>query len=170
MIVEQKWPAECTEILYRGDGKVHRSRGTYCTEDEGRTRQEDAAQADLGRIVGSMVAGGLPEMRQGVFADISDLKDLHGSLEQVRRARLAFNAMTPAVRAAFANDMAKFVDAFQSEQGRARLCELGVIDPSEDVLADRREAAIERRAIERAAARALAERVEAAKQGPAPTK
>lgn len=150
-------------VLYKSDGVVRRSVGTVCTAEEGMTRQEQASQADIETIVSRVMAGGLPELREGVFADVSAIpRDLHSALEQVRRATLEFNAMPPRVRNAFGNDMAAFTDAFQSEEGRAKLKGLGVIQPSEEELADRREAAIERRAVERAARRAKDERVRAA--------
>lgn len=154
-------------VLYQSDGVVRRSVGTFCTAEEGMTRQEQVGQADIQTIVSRVMAGGLPELREGIFADVSAIpRDLHSALEQVRRATLEFNAMPPRVRNAFNNDMADFTDAFQSEEGQAKLKKLGVIPPTAEELEDRRERAIEDRAAKRIVDRERARRVAEAESDP----
>lgn len=144
------------------------SEGTCCSAEEGRTRQEFGDECDLNKIVARAERSGvMPIGREdGVFADLSGIRDLHGSLEEVRRAGEAFAALPAKVRNAFDNDVVAFTEAFQSKEGIAQLVELGAVAPDEETLADRREAAAEARAAKRAAAREEAKRVEAAKSPP----
>lgn len=127
--------------------------GTIFDPEEGKTRQELSDSTSIQKIVDRMMEGGLPEYRQGVYADVSDIKDLQSSIAQVRRAQASFNALRPDVRGAFDNDPAKFTDAFQTEEGIAKLRALRVLPPTEEAVLDAREAAAEERAGKRAAAR-----------------
>lgn len=142
------------------------SKGTCCTEKEGRTRQEDAPGTDLEGILRRYAQGVLPVSRPGVFADISGIGDLRQSLEKVRAADEAFMSLPAEVRSAFENDPAQFVEAFQSEEGIAKLRELKVVPETEETLAERREAAYEARVEKRREAREVAKRIEAAKSPP----
>lgn len=145
------------------------SRGTMCTAAEGRTRQEAAAATDINRIVERMTQGILPgglSERPGQFLDLSDVGDLHTSLERVRRAKDAFQSLPAHVRSAFGNDVVKFTEAFGSDEGVAKLRELRVVAETEDTLSERREASAEVRAEQRREARELAKRVEAARVPP----
>lgn len=159
-------------VEYLGDGKVYRSRGTCCTEAEGRTRQSEADAADINKIMARAIREQLPPVGRegGVYVDLSDIGSLHESLERVRRAQGAFASLDAQVRNAFENDPAKFVDAFQSVDGVAKLRELKVIPETEETLADRREGAAEARAEKRREARELAKRIEAAKAPPGTAK
>lgn len=153
--------------IYRSDGAVRPSVGTFCTEEEGRTKQEEARAADINFIVPQAARGLLPSVRSdGVFADVSELGDLRESLEMVKVAEREFMTQPAAVRSAFGNDMASFVEAFKSEEGVAKLRELKVLPETEETLSDRREAAAETRAERRRKARELAERVKAAESPP----
>lgn len=144
------------------------SKGTCCTAEEGRTRQEDAKAADINVIMAQMARGIAPAPREGVFMDVSEIGDFRTMVETVRRGKEAFEALDADVRAAFENDPVLFVDAFKSEEGIAKLRELKVIAETEETLADRREAASEARADKRREAREVAKRVEAAKLPPVP--
>lgn len=149
--------------IYRSDGAVRPSRGTFCTEEEGRTKQEEANAADINVLLPKLVLGFVPHMRtDGVFADVSQIGDFHSALEQVREAEYQFGLQPAAVRSAFGNDMGAFVDAFKSEEGIAKLRELKVVPETEATLADRREAASEERAARRALDRERKRRVEEA--------
>lgn len=141
------------------------SKGTCCTAEEGKTRQSEAALCDINLIVARLSRGEVATFREdGVYADVSDIGDFRESLEKVRRANEAFAALSPRIRNAFENDPGKFVDAFQSPDGTAKLRELGVIPELEETVAERKEAAAEARAEKRREARELAKRVEKAKQ------
>lgn len=143
--------------------------GTVCPPEEDRTRQEDAAAADINAILARMGQGQLPltlAEKQGIFADVSGMGDFRESVERVRVGGERFAQLSADVRSAFENDSALFVEAFQTPEGLERLRELGVVAPSEEALADRREAAAEERARLRAAVRAENARVEAARKPP----
>lgn len=148
------------------------SKGTCCTEGEDRTRQEDRQAADINVIMKKFDAGVIPfgPERVPYYADVSQMGSLHESLERVRKARESFDALPAEVRSEFQNDVARFVDAFSSEEGIAKLRELKVVAETDDTLADRREAAADARAEKRREARELAKRLEAARHPPVPDK
>jgi len=106
------------------------------------------------------------EVREGIYADVSGITDFRDALEKVQRGEAAFKTLDAKVRAAFQNDPAEFLDAFGSEEGVAKLRELGVVPDPEEVVLDRAEAAAEARAEKRREAREVAKRVEAAKSPP----
>lgn len=143
-------------------------KGTICDPAEGKTRQDQADLCDINKIMARADQGIAPWVPQevGAYGDFTQVGDLRESLERVRRADEAFMALPVKVRNAYDNDVTKFAADFQTEEGLGRLRELKVVAESEETLADKREAAAERRAIARAAARAEAERVEAARQSP----
>lgn len=159
---------EDSVIVYKGDGKIHRAQGTFCDPAEDRTRQEGADSCDINKIVDRMARGILPTFsrQEALYADMTEIGDLHESLERVRRAEEAFMSLPAAVRTAFDNDVAKFTAAFQSDEGVAKLRELKVVPETEETLLDRREAAFEERKRRRADKRAEEERVRAAVKPP----
>lgn len=156
-----------TEIVYESDGKLYPSFGTVCTAEEGKTRQEDAASADVNKVLERAMRGAveLPgPITEQVFADVSQVTDFRDAMDRVTRANEAFRQLPATVRREFDNDPALFLDAFQSEEGVRKLDELGVVK-IRDVAAERdaEEAAVETRATRRREARELAARLEAAK-------
>lgn len=152
--------------IYRSDGAVYPSKGTACTAEEGRTRQEDAKASDINYILARVAAGMLPLGRtDGVYADVSQIGDLRSALDSVARGKALFEAFPASVRNAFDNDPAAFVEAFKTPEGVAKLRELKVVPETEETLADRREAAAEARADKRREERVVAKRVEEAQKG-----
>lgn len=157
-------------IVY-DDATVLPSVGTFCTAEEGRTRQEDAGAADLMGILRRVSDGVLPASRgPGYFGDVSDIGDFRQAQEQVMRGEAAFMSLDADVRSAFKNDPALFIEAFQSEDGIAQLRRLKVIPETEETLADRREAAAENRAARRALERERAARIREAEAAKPPAK
>lgn len=156
--------------IYRSDGDVPPNVGTFCTLAEGKTRQEDAASADVNAVLARVMRGVVPlpePLTEQVFADVSQIGDFRSAMEVVTRADSAFRQLDAKVRTAFDNEPAAFVDAFHSKEGLAKLAELGVVtirDPEAEQ--DAAEAAVETRASRRREARELAARVEAAKAPP----
>lgn len=145
-----------------------RRQETMCPPEEGKARQEFADAVDLNKIVSRMMQGEGPgQLGEGVFADMTELSGgLHVALERVRKAEAIFGGMPAAVRAAFDNDVVKYTEAFESEEGIAKLRELKVIPETEESLVERREAAAEERAVKRAEVRARVARVKAAESPP----
>lgn len=158
------------ERVVLDDATVLPSKGTCCTAQEGRTVQADAGAADINLLLKrSLQQGVLPaQLSAGMYADVSGISDFRSALESVRRGEEAFMSLDADVRSAFENDPAQFVEAFQSEEGRARLRELKVLPPTAEELADRREGAAEERAEKRAALRRKVQRMKAAEAEPSP--
>lgn len=158
-------------IRYDSDGQVYPSIGTSCTEEEGKTRQEDALSADVNVILARALRGGVPlpqPLDELVYADVSQITDFRDAMERVTRANSAFLQLDAKVRKAFDNDAALFLDAFQSEDGLRQLEELGVVKIRNPVAElEAAEAAVEERALSRSAVRARAARVKAAENPPA---
>lgn len=156
-------------VVYR-EGDQPRNEGTFCTPEEGKTRQEDAAAADVNLVLARAMRGAVPlpqPLEDLVYADVSAITDFREAMTRVTRASEAFMQLDAGVRGAFDNDPALFLDAFQSPEGIARLEELGVVkvrDPVAELEAA--EAAVETRAMRRAAARETAARVAAAELPP----
>jgi len=160
------------EVLYQGDGVVRPSRGTVCTEEEGKVRQEFKDETDINRIVHRLSSGVVPMVsaRPGEYLDVSGFSGgLREALDRVHDAEVAYLALPAGVRRHF-KDALSFTQAFETEDGVAQLRELGVIAPTEEEVADAREAAAEDRARRRADRRAEAARVEAAKKPPTDVK
>lgn len=155
------------EIIYQSDGILRPNVGTFCTAEEGKTRQEEKDQADINKILKRLDQRELEIGRQdGVFADVSSIGDFREAMEKVDRGKAAFAALPATVRNAFNGSPVEFVEAFGSPEGIAKLRELGVVPEAEEVILDRQEAAVETRAARRREARELAARVEAAKAPP----
>lgn len=155
------------EDVYSSDGVVRPNVGTFCTLEEGKTRQEFRAESDINNLMKRGEAAIVPALRDGgFFADVSQIGDLHDCLEKVRRATDVFAALPPDVRSAFDNEPALFTKAFDSPEGIAKLRELKIVAEPPDVVADRLEAAAEARSARRVVARELAARIEAAKSPP----
>lgn len=136
----------------------------YDEESEIRTRQSDADAADVNKILERIMKTGVfPQVeREGFFGDVSDVGDYREALERVSKADQSFKQLPAKVRAAFWNDPAEFLDAFQDPEGLKKLRELEVIPPGREEQLDAEEGAAEARAAKRAAARAKAERIKAA--------
>lgn len=155
--------------FYSSDGVVRPNQGTTFPVDEGKTRQEFKAETDINNLMKRGEAALVPLMReQGLFADVSQIGDLHDCLEKVRRAGEVFMALPAEVRSAFDNEPALFTKAFETPEGQARLRELKVLAELPEVILERQEAAIESRSLRRSEARALAARIAAAQAPPTP--
>ena len=92
------------------------SKGTRCTAEEGKTRQSDAASADINWIVKKYETTGLlpVEAREGTFMDVSEMPSFQAALNQVRKAEEYFMTLPPDVRAVFENQPARLLDAWNA--------------------------------------------------------
>lgn len=156
-----------TRVVYR-EGDQPPNEGTSCTLEEGKTRQEDAAAADINVILRRAMQGAVPlpqPLEELVYADVSQITDFKEAKDRVTRAEQAFMQLDAAVRSFYENDPALFLDGFSSPEGLKKLEELGVVkvrDPAAELEAS--EAAVEERALNRAERRARAARVAAAER------
>lgn len=156
-------------IVYReGDQPVNE--GTACTLAEGKTRQSDADEADINKVLHRAMAGAVPlprPLEDLVYADVSVITDFKEAKDRVTRAEQAFMQLDAKVRARYDNDPALFLDGFSTPEGLAQLEELGVVkvrDPVAELNAA--ESAAEDRAAARVVARERAARVKAAEVDP----
>lgn len=98
----------------------------------GRTKQSFREEVDINKIVARSRAGQIvSHVARGVptYQDVSDVGDYKGALDMVRNADAFFQKLPAKVRAAFGNDPAAFLDATESNEGRAKLVELGLAKP-----------------------------------------
>lgn len=83
-----------------------------------------------------LLTGETPELRQGIYADVSELTDLAEALRQVQEAQEAFMMLPADVRRYFDNDPVKLVAFAQDPANLDKAIELGlaprkpVSDPS----------------------------------------
>lgn len=155
------------ELVYRSDGVVRPNEGTFCTAEEGKTRQEFKAESDINTLMKRGEAAIVPALREGgFFADVSSIGSLHECLEKVRVANEVFGALPAEVRSAFDNRPELFTEAFGNPDGIAKLRELKVVAEDPAVVVEQQEAAAEARVLARAVGRERAARVKAAEADP----
>lgn len=99
--------------------------------DEGKTRQDQADDADINLIVKRFgLTGQLPQVRPKIpleadFRDAGDF-DLGAALRFVRAADAAFMAYPAEVRARFENDPVKFLSFVENEDNKEECVRLGI--------------------------------------------
>lgn len=102
-------------------------------EDPSLAVQASREETDINNIVKRyMRTGELPQVRQGVFADISEMVDLRDAIHMVNEANQAFMELPAEVRREFDHDPAKLVEFAQSTdpKDREKAIRLGLIAPS----------------------------------------
>jgi len=95
-----------------------------------RAKQSFKAECDINNITKRYLETGMvSHLAKGVpsFADVSEAGTLREILDRVRAAGEWFSHLPAAVRAAFGNDPATFVDEMNSPSSRSKLEELGLI-------------------------------------------
>lgn len=157
----------CVVRVVLREGDQPPNEGTFCTAEEGKTRQEFKAESDINNLMKRGEAAIVPQLREGgFFADISNIGPLHDCLEKVRRAGEIFAALPAQVRAAFDNRPELLTEAFDSPEGLTKLRDLGIVAPLPEVVLDQQEAAAESRATLRREVRERQARVRAAELPP----
>lgn len=115
--------------VYRGSFRPRvRRRVMLECKDGSRTKQADAAECDINKIVERARRNGgvLPGARQGAYADVSDMADYHGSMLTVLKAQEAFSQLPASVRRRFANDPGEFVNFASDARNVEELVKLGL--------------------------------------------
>jgi hypothetical protein len=100
----------------------------YFDDDPGLTEQHHVADCDINNIMAKFAPQVLNSFSPGSYGDFSELPDYHTALSTVRRIDDMFMDVPANVRAAFDNDPAKFLAAFEDESSRQKLVDLGLID------------------------------------------
>lgn len=103
----------------------------YSSDLPSLTVQADAIDADINTIVKRFgLTGQLPPARDaGQFGDFSEVTDFQSAMNAVRAAGQAFMELPAEMREAYKNDPAQLLDALQNPSERARLQQLGVLNP-----------------------------------------
>lgn len=97
----------------------------------GRTKQSFAEQSDINRIILRFKKTGVLEnasVRQGVFADVSQLGDYHSVVHRVRLAEEAFETLPSGVRKKFNNDPGQLLSFLGDPENRSEAVKLGLIE------------------------------------------
>lgn len=104
---------------------------------ESRTRQSEAAAADINTIVARYdKTGVLPQSaREGLFIDVSEMPDYRTSLHFIQKADDMFMQLPAHIRTKFDNDAATFLDWTSDPENRDEMIELGML-PKPEVLPD----------------------------------
>lgn len=101
-----------------------------CSKDKVRTRQEFKDQCDINKIVARATNGVATSnlvVRQGVFADVSEIGDYMDVLNRVKAVESLFSALPSEIRKRFENDPAGFLEAWQNDSDGSLHRELGFI-------------------------------------------
>lgn len=100
-----------------------------------RTKQSFRDQVDINNIIARYKRNGvLPAAsRQGFYADVSNCKDYHGSMNQVIAAENAFMALPAKLRDRFRNDPAELLSFLQNVENKKEAIALGLIEKVEEV-------------------------------------
>lgn len=99
-----------------------------------RTQQQFKEQCDINNIISKYKKTGMIThlaQKQGVFADVSKIKDYHQSLQKVLDANAAFNLLSAEVRARFQNDPAQLLQFLQDPKNYDEGVKLGLLTPKE---------------------------------------
>ena len=112
------------------------SRVTFISDEPSRTKQSFADEADVNKIMARFVATGIPpQMREGFYADVSEIGDYREALERVENAQRMFSDLPAKLRARFSNEPADFLD-FIYQADDEELEELGLLPAREESSAE----------------------------------
>lgn len=101
-------------------------------DDELVTKQSHKDECDIYKILKQFQKTGVLAhiARQAPrYEDLPDQSDYQSALNIMIQAENAFDSLPAAVRNEYGNDPAEFLGAFNTEAGRARLTDLGIIKP-----------------------------------------
>lgn len=102
--------------------------GLKC-EDVSLTVQASKDECDINIIVKKYLrTGELPGVRQGVYADLSQMIDLRDAIHMVNDAQQAFMELPAELRREFDNDPTKLVEFALDSKNKERAIALGLID------------------------------------------
>lgn len=104
---------------------------TDCSKDVRLTSQAPREQVDINTIVKRMEAGQMLDsriLREGVYADVSDMGDLAESIQKVQKAWDDFMELPASVREKFDNNPTKLIDFLNDEKNRDEAVALGIVN------------------------------------------
>lgn len=101
--------------------------GIDFTDDPGRTDPSQAKDCDVNLIVMRfMKTGILPQARQGIYGDFSEVPDYQTALGIIKQAEEQFAGLTAQVRKRFGNDPAEFLQFCNDPKNKAEMISLGL--------------------------------------------
>jgi len=103
-------------------------------KDPSKTDQSQKKATDVNEIVAKYKkTGQITHIRenQGVYADVSNIPDLIGALEQVEKASLAFDSLPATLRKKLNNDPTQFIEYLKDPANNDEAIKLGLIKPKE---------------------------------------
>lgn len=118
--------------LYNYDADaVSNETGLEC-KDPSRTRQSDAAEADINTIVRNFgLTGQLPQgVRIPEYGDFDVVSDYRSAVEAIRNADASFMAMPADVRFKFSNDPQQFLEFCANPENLEEMRKLGLAVPA----------------------------------------
>lgn len=107
--------------------------GTVCSDDEDRTVQAGAEDADINVMLRRFhITGEMPEAPPAApyYGDFSQIGTYQEALAAIEDARESFNALPADVRRRFENDPGELIAFVQDERNRAEAVALGLLQPA----------------------------------------
>ncbi len=101
---------------------------------KGRTRQSERDKCNINTIMAKYEKTGILPIanRETFFADVTQVTDYRGALENVRIAQQAFRQLPATIRTRFDNDPALFLDFTADPENRDEMIEMGLIEKPEE--------------------------------------
>jgi len=101
--------------------------GLDCTGDPGKTDHSQAKECDVNLIVNRfMKTGVLPQAREGIYGDFSDVPDYMTAMGIIKNAEEQFAGLTAPVRKRFGNDPAEFLGFCNDPRNKEEMVKLGL--------------------------------------------
>lgn len=121
-------------MIKRADGSIMVA---TVNEEPSKTQQQFKDECDVNNIVKKYETTGEwlhLTKRQGVYADVSEIKDYHQSLDKVQRANDAFMSLPAEMRLRFKNDPGQLLEFLADPKNKEEGIKLGLYEkpaPSE---------------------------------------
>lgn len=102
----------------------------YC-KDPSLARQASKDEVDINQVLAKYANGGVlnVNVKEPIYADVSQLPDYRTALETVRDAESAFAELPSYVRDRFSNDPGELLAFLSNVDNRDEALELGLIEP-----------------------------------------
>lgn len=115
---------------------VSRQDGIDCqAANDGRTKQAFKDEADINKMIARFDRTGLLDnvnVKQGVYADVSELRDYKSALDVVSSANSLFAELPALIRERFENDPAQLIEFLDDPKNVDEAVELGLVVKREE--------------------------------------
>lgn len=121
------------KIIARSKYDAYEDKGVKCTLEEKITKQSFTDDCDVNKIIEKFArTGQLPEQKQKMYGDFSNVQDLVTAFNVVQRANESFMSLDAQVRAKFNNDPIAFVEFAQDSKNNDELKKMGLSTKQEE--------------------------------------